>query len=188
LAGGSGNDALNGGNGTDTAIYTGASAGVTVSLAVTSAQNTGGDGTDTLNSVENLVGSSFDDSLTGNSANNVLNGAAGDDILTGGSGADIFRWTTDSLNSPDAPFTDTITDFSRTQGDKLDLSAVLTGDSSDDLSDYLTFATLGSDVVVSVYADGNPSGIADITITLEGQSGDLIALQQYLLTQNGVIH
>jgi hypothetical protein len=207
LAGGAGNDALNGGNGTDTAIYIDASAGVTVSLAVTNAQNTGGDGTDTLNSIENLIGSAFDDTLTGNSSDNVLNGYAGhdhinggggndtiigglgDDILTGGSdsSADIFKWTADDI-SISTPFTDTITDFSRAQGDQLDLSAVLTGEPADDLSNYLSVVAQGSNIVISVYADGNPSEPVDMTIILEGQSGDLAALQDYLLTQNGVIH
>ena len=54
-------------DGTDTASYVGAVAGVTVALATAAAQNTGGDGTDTLSSIENLIGSSFADTLSGTS-------------------------------------------------------------------------------------------------------------------------
>ncbi|WP_282957363.1 calcium-binding protein, partial [Methylovulum psychrotolerans] len=48
LMGGAGNDSLNGGNGFDIAHYYTATAGVTVNLNLTTAQNTGGAGIDTL--------------------------------------------------------------------------------------------------------------------------------------------
>ena len=96
LQGGRGDDTLDGGGGTDTALYSGL-AGVRVDLNLTSAQNTGGAGIDTLVSIENLSGSVFNDVLYGNSLNNAfegraghdrLVGAAGDDQLNGGSGRD----------------------------------------------------------------------------------------------------
>ena len=96
LDGGSGNDALNGGNGTDTASYASASAGVTVSLAIVGAQNTVGDGTDTLSSIENLTGSAFNDTLTGDANANVLDGGAGNDKLNGGGGIDTASYTSSS--------------------------------------------------------------------------------------------
>ena len=85
LVGGTGNDILNGGTGIDIADYSsrslsgqsyiGATAGVTVNLTLTGAQNTGGAGIDRLVSIENLTGTSFNDTFTGNGANNVLGGA-----------------------------------------------------------------------------------------------------------------
>ena len=48
---------FNGEGGTDTAFYSDATSGVTVSLAISGAQNTGGAGTDTLSTIENLYGS-----------------------------------------------------------------------------------------------------------------------------------
>ncbi len=63
---------------------------MTVSLAITTAQNTIGAGTDTLTSIENLTGSGFDDALTGSSTVNVLTGGVGNDTLNGGSGADTM--------------------------------------------------------------------------------------------------
>ena len=90
LDGGAGDDSLLGGTGTDTASYASATAGITVSLAVLGAQSTGGAGVDTLDSIENLVGSAFADSLTGNGGANVLDGMGGADALRGGAGNDSY--------------------------------------------------------------------------------------------------
>ncbi len=91
LRGGKGNDVLNGGAGSDSALYTDATAGVTVSLATTSAQAVGGGrGSDTLSNIENLIGSNFADQLTGNSLTNLLLGGAGNDNLDGGAGVDVL--------------------------------------------------------------------------------------------------
>jgi len=90
LRGGDGNDALDGGGGSDTADYSSAGAAVSVSLATVGAQFTGGAGTDTLTAIENLSGSSFNDTLTGDANANRLRGLAGDDTLSGGLGADTL--------------------------------------------------------------------------------------------------
>src|SRR5262245_47058489 len=90
LEGGDGDDTIDGGTGIDQATYASAGAGCTVSLATTSAQNTGGAGTDTLAAIENLTGSAFDDQLTGNAGANVLSGQAGNDRLDGGGGIDTL--------------------------------------------------------------------------------------------------
>jgi serralysin len=99
LIGNGGNDSLSGGSGNDTASYATTAAGVTVSLAVATAQNTGGSGIDTLNSIENLIGSAFNDSLTGNGAANILEGGAGNDVLAGGGGVDtaIYSGASDRI-------------------------------------------------------------------------------------------
>ncbi len=91
LNGGAGDDQLNGGSGTDVAIYAGAAAGVAVNLSLTGAQNSRGAGIDTLTSIEQLVGSSFNDRLTGNAASNRLTGGLGNDILTGDAGNDLLE-------------------------------------------------------------------------------------------------
>ena len=90
MEGGAGNDAINGAGGTDTASYVHAATGVSVSLALTVAQNTGGAGTDTLSNMENLLGSVFVDTLTGNAGANVLDGNIGADIMSGGAGNDTY--------------------------------------------------------------------------------------------------
>ncbi|MCF6327284.1 MAG: calcium-binding protein, partial [Devosiaceae bacterium] len=48
-----------------------------------------------LNSIENLIGSAFDDRLTGDANDNVLTGGAGNDTLTGGAGNDTFVFDDD---------------------------------------------------------------------------------------------
>jgi Ca2+-binding RTX toxin-like protein len=89
LVGGAGADTLIGGGGVDTADYSTSSAGVNVNLAT--GVGTGGDAQgDTLQSIQNLNGTAFADTLIGNSGNNVLNGGAGNDILIGGAGADTL--------------------------------------------------------------------------------------------------
>ena len=77
---------LDGGSGTDTASYTAAQGGVTVSLAVSGPQETFGAGIDTLSNIENLTGSSSDDRLTGDANPNVLSGGPGNDILDSSGG------------------------------------------------------------------------------------------------------
>jgi len=90
LDGGAGDDYLLGGEGSDTASYLSAAAAVTVSLALTTAQNTVGAGSDTLGGIENLTGSAFNDTLTGDTGSNVMDGGAGADTLTGGAGNDTY--------------------------------------------------------------------------------------------------
>lgn len=89
LNGGPGNDVLSGGLGKDTAVYFGASAGVTVDLAA----GTGGganQGADTIIGVEHVMGSLFGDVLRGNAAGNRLKGLTGADQLVGLGGADTL--------------------------------------------------------------------------------------------------
>lgn len=81
---------LNGGAGIDTLSYARAASAVAVSLAITTAQATGGGGSDTVLNFENLTGSAFADTLTGNTGSNVLDGGLGADTLTGGAGNDSY--------------------------------------------------------------------------------------------------
>jgi Ca2+-binding RTX toxin-like protein len=93
LYAGAGNNVLNGGTGIDTVSYAyglAGTTGVTVSLAVATAQATGGSGSDTLTSIENLIGSAYADKLTGNTGANSLAGGAGTDTLDGGAGSDTL--------------------------------------------------------------------------------------------------
>ncbi len=90
LIGGAGRDSLRGDAGFDLASYQGTTGAVTVSLAVTGAQATGGAGTDVLTGIEGLTGGNGSDRLTGNTRANLLQGGAGNDTLTGGAGADTL--------------------------------------------------------------------------------------------------
>ena len=90
IEGGLGDDLLNGAAGTDTLSYASATAGITLSLALTTAQATGGAGTDTVSNFENLTGSAFNDVLTGDGLNNLIQSGAGNDALNGGAGSDTL--------------------------------------------------------------------------------------------------
>ena len=89
LLGGAGADTLYGGTGSDTASYQGSTAGVSVNL--TSGATSGGHAAgDTLSSIENLIGSSYNDSLYGDASNNVINGGLGNDTIYGYAGNDTL--------------------------------------------------------------------------------------------------
>jgi microcystin-dependent protein len=88
LNGGADADTLNGGGGQDTAAYGGATSTVRIDLLLIGPQNTGGAGWDTLNSIEHLNGSGYNDTLLGASTDNILRGQAGNDILDGRGGKD----------------------------------------------------------------------------------------------------
>ncbi len=81
LAGLGGADRLTGGLGTDTATYAASAAGVNASLVT--GLGSGGDAEgDVLVAIENLTGSSLNDTLEGNAGNNVLAGGLGIDTVT----------------------------------------------------------------------------------------------------------
>jgi Ca2+-binding RTX toxin-like protein len=118
------------------------------------------------------------DTLSGTSGNDLLQGDQGNDTLTGQAGADIFRFIKDELG------TDIITDFNKSQGDKLDLSQLLGGTGLDgsrvsSVSQYLQLsqAGTGDDAVLKVDVDGLGDFAAgsEMTINLTGAwvSGNL---------------
>jgi VCBS repeat-containing protein len=154
--GGAGNDALFGENGSDL-LY-------------------GGTGNDYLN------GGASNDALRGGAGNDRLEGGQGSDVLRGDSGADVFVW---SLNDGAAtngvsnagngnPYgvgtniglsstTDLVMDFSKSEGDVLDLRDLLVGEShqglaSGNLSNYLHFEVSNGNTVVHVSATGGFTG------------------------------
>ena len=87
LTGRSGDDTFVGGPGTDRVSFVGAPIGVTVDLGLAGPQDTGAH-VNSFREVENVFGTSFDDTLIGDSAANVLNGDGGNDTLDGRDGSD----------------------------------------------------------------------------------------------------
>ncbi len=83
LAGGMGSDTLMGGAGIDTASYADSTSGITLRLYNGTGVGGFADG-DTLQSVENAIGTDFADSIIGSyGVDNVLEGGAGADYLNG---------------------------------------------------------------------------------------------------------
>ena len=87
LNGGDGMDFLLGGGGIDTLSYAGSDAGVRVNLETGSASGGDADG-DYFSSIENIFGSSNDDTLDGDRGANDIDGGDGRDFITGGRGRD----------------------------------------------------------------------------------------------------
>ena len=121
------------GAGSDVIDYTLTGNAVTVSLAQSGLQNTGGGGPEKITGFENIIGSAFDDILSGDGGTNMLNGGGGADVLTGGLGADLFGFTSlsDFSTSDDIDKLDRLTDFDHFEGDRIDLSAIDAGPNMD---------------------------------------------------------
>lgn len=148
LLGGATNDTLYGGKGNDVLI--------------------GGSGQDTLyggNGNDRLEGGIDNDILYGDAGNDILIGGVGNDILNGGLGADTFVWgATDNVNQ-----TDTINDFSKAQGDKINAKALLVQLGWDQdvgkLSDYVSLTTGSSTINIH-----NIANTVNVNIVVTGQS------------------
>jgi Ca2+-binding RTX toxin-like protein len=167
LRGGAGADYLNGGAGIDTATYSDSAAGVFVSLQI-DATAWGDSIGDELDSIENVTGSEFSDTLIGDGAANVLSGLGGNDtltglggndflfggngndtlrggtgadMLTGGAGLDSFTFDTAAESGLDAATVDEIMDFSAADGDKIVLSLI---DANTELANDQAFTFIGA--------------------------------------------
>ncbi|MGD1699969.1 calcium-binding protein [Dapis sp. BLCC M229] len=109
--GGSGKDRIYGGDGSDSANYMDSTSGITINLQ-NGVANDGFGTTDTLNSIENIIGSDHDDSITGDGKPNILISAKGNDTLTGNGGIDTFVLSHG---------TNTITDFNAADKIQIDI-------------------------------------------------------------------
>lgn len=106
MEGGAGLDFLTGNGTNDTASYASSPAGVEVDLYVEDyliglawedgyVDSNPLSPDDSLNGIENVTGSAFNDSLTGDAGANMLQGGAGNDTLKGDGGADVFKYSFD---------------------------------------------------------------------------------------------
>ena len=82
-----------GGDGIDTADASDATGAVvfTLGAAGDGTLTAAGIGSDTLSSIEVLIGGAFDDNLGGNASANALTGGGGNDTLSGFDGADTLQ-------------------------------------------------------------------------------------------------
>lgn len=125
IEGGVGHNIIDGGSGQDTASYANATHAVTVILngiATVGHETIDSDfAVDTLKSIENLIGSSFDDSLEGDGHNNILDGGLGKDVMVGGRGHDTYLVSL-TVSNGTAVVDDTVLEYAK-QGnnDKIEL-------------------------------------------------------------------
>jgi Ca2+-binding RTX toxin-like protein len=124
---------------------------------------------------DKLYGGSGDDHLFGQAGNDTLYGDDGADTLTvgdgidtlyGGNNADIFVFASANTNS------DTIGDFSLSQGDKIDLSDILQGYDplTQAITDFVQITTSGANSLLKVDVDGGANSFVQIA-TITGVTG-----------------
>ena len=89
LSGNEGGDLIVGGANIDTASYETSNAAVSINILYSEVSGGHAAG-DTLGSIENVIGSGFNDTLIGDSGNNVLSGLSGTDSITGNAGQDTI--------------------------------------------------------------------------------------------------
>jgi serralysin len=181
--------------GSDTVSFASSSVGVVVSLSGYEV-NTGFARGDSFISIDNLIGSSFNDVLTGDLGSNLLNGGAGADTLIGGLGADTltggtgldwlyggidtsrdvfdFNFTAEST----AGSTDRAYNFDRVDADVIDLSTI-DANATNGAGTNETFAFTGTTATAySVwYAAGTLDATSGVFVRVDS-TGDAIADSQ----------
>jgi len=88
---GTGNDHIVGGLGTNTVDYSSQPGPITVNLAQGTASTSNGS-QDTLIGIQNVTGTPYADTIVGNAHDNVIDGDGGADTLTGGGGHTTFQF------------------------------------------------------------------------------------------------
>lgn len=205
IDGAGGADKMKGGAGNDTYLVSSASdqitevvgkgsdtakTFVTYSLAATQSIETLRTTDDSGTTAINLSGNEIANKIVANNGANVVAGGGGADSLYGRGGADTFLFKTLADSTATASGRDTIQDFSRVEGDRIDLhliDAVAGGSvnqafkfigSADfhDKAGELRSVASGGNTLVSGDVDGN--GAADFSILLKAaltlQAGDFI--------------
>ena len=171
IIGGAGADKMDGAAGIDTVSYAGSNAAVNVNLAVTTAQVGGHAAGDTIFNIENIIGSSYNDTLKGSSIANIINGGSGNDTMTGGTGADVFKFSAITDSGKASGARDIITDFVRGT-DKIDLAdyaGTFTFKGTGALGGSVhgvNYAQVSGNTIIGIDADGN--GTLDMQIQLTG--------------------
>jgi len=120
-------------------------------------------------STKELYGGDGADTLYGYVGNDILSGDAGADTMTGGAGSDTFRFEDATAYSA----VDTILDFSKTEGDKIDLANLLEGYDPQQhlINDFVSLTTSGGNTTVRVDKDGTGSSFsAQSVVTINGQT------------------
>ena len=153
LEGGIGADRMDGGSGTDFAAYSNAGSGMVADMIIL-ANNTGDAAGDVFGNIQNLRGSSHDDTLSGTFAQNRLEGLDGNDTLRGRGGSDTYLGGTgdDTFVFQNGLGAETVLDFDAlNDNEKIDLVNVTDiTDFTDLFNNHLSIS--GSDSLITVGA------------------------------------
>jgi Ca2+-binding RTX toxin-like protein len=114
-------------SGNDTQSYAASAAKVFVDAGAGADSVTGSGFNDILSGglgADTMLGGAGKDTMNGGQGADFLTGGAGADVLYGGVGQDRFIYLNISDSTPASSGRDTIMDFSHSEGDKIDLSAI----------------------------------------------------------------
>jgi Ca2+-binding RTX toxin-like protein len=115
-----------------------------------------------------LDGGSGNDHIYGMASDDTIIGGQGRDELTGGSGSDIFKWSAGDIAIVQSisERTDTITDFSVSERDKLDLRDLLSEESASNILNYLDVIAQDDSTIIRISANGSfgSSGAYNATV------------------------
>jgi Ca2+-binding RTX toxin-like protein len=170
LLGGAGADVFTGGTGVDTVSYADHSAAVTASIDGVANDGTGTEHDKIATDVENLTGTSANDTISGSSGANTLTGGAGNDTLLGGAGADVLAGGTgvdtvsyaDHTTAVNASIDGVANDGTGTEHDKISTDVEnLTG-------------TAGNDTLSGSASANTLTGGAGNDTLLGGAGGDIL--------------
>lgn len=117
--------------------------------------------------VEAIAGTTGNDTLNGTAGNDVLIGGAGNDTLLGGDGVDTFVWHLADQGTTATPAVDHV-DFDQTDADVLNLADLLQGESSGNITQYLSFTEVSGKAVLNITSTG--SGGVDQQIVFDNYS------------------
>ncbi|MBD2410350.1 putative Ig domain-containing protein [Nostoc calcicola FACHB-3891] len=141
----------------------------------------GNDRIDGKSGNDHLRGGSGNDTLIGGAGDDTLVGGAGNDVLTGGIGADRFLYNTSAAFNGSAIGVDTITDFSRSQGDKIVLDkttfSAISSNPGNGFSNAGEFRSVGVDLFQLTILEG----ISSARIVYDAVNGRLF------YNQNGIL-
>ena len=124
---------------------------------------TGTSGNDSISAIKAndiLYGMDGSDYLYGNDGDDILYGGSGIDMLYGQGGADTFVFEADSAFTN----SDNIQDFNLAEGDKLDISDLITGYDplTDAISDFVQITESGSNSYLNVDANGGADNFVQV--------------------------
>ncbi|WP_342131790.1 type I secretion C-terminal target domain-containing protein, partial [Hydrogenophaga sp. OTU3427] len=138
-------------------------------------------GADTLTGLpgsDSISGLAGNDTLNGAGGTDTLTGGTGADSLTGGAGADTFVWGSGHGGTLGSPVVDTIIDFNNSGAyfaggatvDRLDLSGLLSGETNNNIGNYLNVTVSGGNTVIRISSSGGFAGESGYTLSQHDQT------------------